>query len=125
MKRNYWVTTAVFFAASVVLVGCGGSGPASVVKSYFNAMNSGKYSEAIEYLTGGMKDLAKVDGGKGMSDEMTKNGTMSKLEIVSEEVRGEGATVKVRIHFKNGDVEDSPPISLIKQDGKWKITMGM
>lgn len=114
---------AVLIAASVIMAGCfGGSGPTAAVKGWFNAMNEGKLQDAVGYLSGGLKEMSKMDGGKSMSDEMTKQGTMTKLEIVSEEVRGEGATVKTRVHFKDGSVEDQT-ITLVQEDGKWKVTM--
>jgi hypothetical protein len=123
MKRNRLMVSAVLLlAVGLVLSGCGGGGPTGTVKAWFNAMNAGKYSEAVEYLGSGLAELGKIDGGKSMSDDFTNSGTMTKLEVISEEVRGEGATVKVRVHFKDGGVEDQT-ISLVKQDGDWKITM--
>jgi len=123
MKRNLLMVNGVLMlGAALLLSGCGGGGPSGTVKAWFNAMNDAKYSEAIEYLGAGLVEVGKIDGGKSMSDEMTHQGTMTKLEIVSEEVRGEGATVKVRVHFKDGGVEDQD-VSLVKKDGKWKVTM--
>ncbi len=106
----------------VALAGCGGGGPEGTVKGWFNSMNAGKHSDAMTYLTPALKEFANMDGGKSMSDEMTRNGTMTKIEIVSTEVRGEGATVKARAHYKDGGVEDHD-VSLVKQEGKWKVTM--
>lgn len=123
MNRNKWlVGAAMVMAASLALVGCGGGGPDGTVKGWFGAMNAGKHSEAIKFLTPALAEMANMDGGKSMSDEMTHSGTMTKCEIVSSEVRGEGATVKARIHFKDGGVEDQT-VSLVKQDGKWKVTI--
>lgn len=124
MKIKRWMNSAMMAAAmSMLLVACGGGGPDGAVKGWYNAMNAGKHSEAIKYLAPAMAEFAKMDGGKSMSDEMTHNGTMTKVEIVSSDVRGEGAEIKARIHFKDGGVEDQD-ISLVKQDGDWKITLG-
>lgn len=124
MNRKKWLVGATLvMAASLVLVGCGGGGPDGAVKGYYNAMNAGKYAEAIEYLGPAIAEFAKFDGGKSMSDEMTNNGTMTKVEILESNIRGEGAEVKARIHFKDGGVRDEN-ISLVKQEGKWKITGG-
>ncbi len=124
MKRNRLMVSAVLLlAVGLVLSGClGGGGPTGTVKAWFNAMNAGKYSDAIKFLGPGLAEYGKLDGGKSMSDEMTHSGTMTKLEIISEEVRGEGATVKARVHFKDGGVQDQE-VSLVKQDGKWKVTI--
>lgn len=119
-KRLIGIGMAV--ALSVALVGCGGGGPAGAVQGYYKAMNSGKYADALSYLTPTMADFAKFDGGKTMSDEMTHNGTMTKVEILETNVRGEGAEIKARIHFKDGSVDDQN-ISLVKQEGKWKVTI--
>jgi len=124
MKRNRWVRGAVLVCAmGLALVGCGGGSPDAAVKGWYKAMNAGKHSDAIKYLGPAMAEFAKMDGGKTISDEMTHNGTMTKVEILSTDIRGEGAEVKARIHFKDDSVEDQD-ISLVKQDGDWKITMG-
>jgi hypothetical protein len=121
MKKNTWlVGIGMAMALSVALVGCGGGSPGGAVKDYYNAMNSGKYADAITYLGPAMAEMAKFDGGKMMSDEMTHNGTMTKVEILETNVRGEGAEIKARIHFKDSSVNDTN-ISLVKQDGDWKI----
>ena len=107
---------------AVAVAGCGGGGPSGTVEAWFDAMNAGKYSDSIEYLGPGLAEMGKFDGGKSMADEMTHQGTMTKLDIISEEVRGEGATVKIRVHYKDGGVEDQD-VSLVKADGRWKVTM--
>jgi hypothetical protein len=124
MVSKRWMNGIVLACAmGLALVGCGGGGPEGAVKGWYKAMNAGKHSDAIKYLGPAMAEFAKMDGGKAMSDEMTHNGTMTKLEILSTEVRGEGAEVKARIHFKDDSVEDQN-ISLVKQDGDWKVTLG-
>ncbi len=120
LSKRMMVGAMLACAMSVALVGCGGGGPDGTVKAYYNAMNAGKYTDAIEYLGATMAEIAKFDGGKTMSDESTHNGTMTKVEILESSERGEGAKVKARIHFKDGAVEDHD-FDLVKQDGKWKI----
>jgi len=115
---------AVVVVMSVALAACGGSGPSATVKSLNNAMNNAKYSEMEQYLSKGIVEMSKQAGGgamKEMADGMTHNGTQTKFEVLSEEIRGEGATVKIRSTFKDGGVEDAE-ISLVKEDGKWKMT---
>lgn len=118
--KKWFGAMGMAVAMSVALVGCGGGGPEGAVKGYFNAMNAGKYSDAIKYLGPAMAEFAKMDGGKAMSDEMTHNGTMTKVEILETSPRGEGADVKYRVHFKDDSVQDGS-FSLVKQDGDWKI----
>ncbi len=116
--------TVMLFAVSVMLAGCGGSGPSATVKKLNTAMNNAKYSEMEQYLAKGVLEMSKQAGGdamKQMADGMTQNGTQTKFEVLSEEIRGEGATVKIRATFKDGSVEDAD-VSLVKEDGKWKMT---
>jgi hypothetical protein len=115
------------------LAGCGitilEKSPAEVVKSAYTAGNQGRYSEAESYLSTEAEaavksQLGAMGGGvKGVWDHNTRNGTIDRIEILSEEVRGEGATVHFRLHFKDGNTkEDGEP--LIKEKGHWKITIG-
>jgi hypothetical protein len=123
MRVNRHVVGLACVALCALVAGCGGGGgPEGAVKGWFKAMNAGKHADAMKFLTPALAEMANMDGGKGMSDEMTHNGTMTKIEIVSTEVRGEGATVKVRVHFKDGGVEDQEH-SVVKQDGAWKVTI--
>ena len=93
------------------------------------AANEGNYTEAGEYLSsevhssmeGGLGALA--GGMKGIWDDTTREGTIERIEVLGETVRGEGAEVRFRIHYKSGEaVDEEEP--LIKQDGKWKIALG-
>lgn len=122
LSRRMMIGAMLMSTISLALVGCGGGGPEGTVKKWFNAMNEGKHSEAVKYLAPALAEFAKMDGGKAMSDDMTNSGTMSKLEIVSSEVRGEGATVNARVHYKDGGVEDQT-VTLVKIDGDWKVTL--
>jgi len=103
--------------------------PSEVVIAAFMAANQGIYSEAEKYLSSAVINAVKTGWGndagglKGIWDRVTRNGTMDRIEILKEEIRGEGATVYFRIHFKDGATknEDEP---LIKENGQWKITLG-
>jgi hypothetical protein len=103
----------------------GQKSPSQVVVAAYMAANEGKYSEAEKYLSshlinaikGGLGALA--GGMKGFWDYKTRKGTIQTIEILKEEVRGEGATVYFRIHFKDGNTEDAHE-SLIKEGGQGK-----
>ncbi len=114
------------------LVGCGkigGLSPADVVKAAYMDANAGRYSDAEKHLSseviaamkGGLGALA--GGMKGVWDKSTRNGTIERVEILGEEIRGEGATVRFRLHFKDGETKDYDE-PLIKENGKWKISAG-
>lgn len=123
---------AILITGFIFFGGCdsiGQKSPSEVVKAAYMAANEGKYSEAEKYLSsevitamkGGLGALA--GGMKGAWDKTTRNGTIEKIEIIDEGVRGESATVKFRIHFKDGKTKDDDE-PLIKENGQWKITIG-
>ncbi len=119
---------AIGIAIFMFTSGCdsiGQKSPSEVVIAAYMAANEGKYSEVKKYMSSevinAMAGLGALAGGwKAVWDKITRNGTIQRIEILKEEMRGEGATVYFRIHFKDGKtkVDDKP---LIKEDGQWKI----
>jgi hypothetical protein len=111
----------------LVPIACAGSSPSDAVKKCAMLANEGKYSEASKYLS---KDainflqspsVVAMGGMKGFMDRNTKNGTITKIEVIKEEVRGEAATDYTNTYYKDGEVERNEETHLIKEDGKWKI----
>jgi len=102
--------------------------PGDVVKAFYLAANEGKYSEAEQMLSEDAGrairgDLGQLAGGfKKICDQDTKNGTILRVEISKEEIRGEGASVVANIFFKDGSTKDNDKSSLIKEKGSWKLT---
>lgn len=106
--------------------GLGSKTPSEVVKAFYAAANEGKYPEAEKYLSAetikGMEGLgSRAAGEKFMLDEMTKNGTIEKDEILQEQIQGETATVTHKVQFKDGSIKDGKE-TLIKESGEWKVT---
>lgn len=120
-----------FFLILLMSASCGldSRSPAEVVESAYMAANAGEYSKANEYLSAEARSAAEgalgalVGGTKGIWDKMTRNGEIDRIEILEEKIRGEGAEVRFKIHFKDGRTKDDDE-PLIKEDGKWKITVG-
>ena len=104
--------------------------PGDVVKAYNLACNEGRYSDVKALFSEGGKklldsDLAQLAGGiKGICDKDTQNGTVTKVDIVSQNIRGEGATVIANIFYKDGSTRNNDKTSLILENGSWKITGG-
>src|SRR5450759_772627 len=79
---------------------------------FYLASNEGRYSEAEQMLSEDAKraikgDLGQLAGGfKSICDKNTRDGTITRVDIQKEEVRGEGATVVVKISFKDGTSKD-------------------
>jgi hypothetical protein len=134
MKHAILYGAAIAIAA--LLAGCGGvaspfqKSPGDVVKAFYQAANDGKYSEAQQLLSEDAQraikgDLGQLAGGfKKVCDENTRGGTIARIDVQKEEVRGEGATVVVKVWFKDGSAKDGDRNSLIKEKGAWKLTIG-
>jgi hypothetical protein len=114
----------------VVASGCGkGNSPTNVVTRFYTLANEGKYTEAKTLLS--KEAAAAVDGElgqlvggfKGICDKNTKNGTITSIDPVSEEIRGEGATVTVTIHYKDGSAKQNDKSGLVRQNGKWLLAL--
>lgn len=69
-----------------------------------------------------MDNFGNVAGGfEKIMDEQTNNCTVSKVDIVSEEINGDKATVKAKLTYKNGTSKETGAVNLVKEDGIWKI----
>lgn len=114
-------------AASLFLFTACSDSPSDVVQNFCDAMAEADFAAAKEYATGNARkealkmseDLEKLSDKfqEKMKEEFKKEmgERLSKLEILSEDIDGENATVKVMI---DGDEET---IKLKKVDGEWKI----
>src|SRR5580765_540007 len=89
--------TASLAVIAILFSGCshvGKKSPPDVVRAFFAAANSGKYAEAEGYLTSSMKPIIGLAGGiKKVVDDDTRNGTLTSVEILKVDTRGEGAKV--------------------------------
>ena len=131
-RKSYILVAAIGIALFVITSGCNSIGqksPSEVVVAAYMAGNEGAYSEAEKYVSSEVISAMKsglgalVGGLKGYWDETTRNGTIQKIEILTEKVRGEGANVSFRIHFKDKIIKYDHEL-LIKEGGQWKISMG-
>ena|ERR1039457_6684721 len=121
---------------TALLAGCGHlaspfqKSPGEIVKSFYQAANEGKYSDAEQLLGEDADkavkgDLGQLAGGfKHVCDLSTKDGTIVRVDIVKEDIRGEGATVVAKITYKDGSTKNDDKTELIKEKGSWKITLG-
>ena len=102
--------------------------PSEVVKHVYFACNDGKYSEAESLFSVDVQkmlhgELGTASGGlKSECEKATHRGTLAQVEILSETIKGEGATVIANIHFKDGSQKKNDENSLIKENGAWKVT---
>ncbi len=101
------------------------STPTEVVKAFYSACNDGQYSKAEKLATKESIDYLKATFAlagslKGYCDQITEEGTLVRLEIIGEKVRGEGARVTYNFHFKGGRSEPGEE-SLVKTDAGWRL----
>lgn len=102
--------------------------PGDTVRSLYTACNDARYSEVEPLFTENLRTMFKspqavASGGvKKACDRMSHSGTIAKIEIMKEEVRGEGAVVTANISFKDGPPLEGDRTDLIKEGGSWRIT---
>ncbi len=133
MKRLPAVCALLIMCAS--FISCKGTSPfqkspGEVVKAYNIACNEGRYSDVqamfskdVQKMIAG--DLGQLAGGiKGVCDKDTRGGMVTNVDIVSQEIRGEGATVTATISFKDGSKKNNDRTEFILESGSWKIAAG-
>ncbi|MGF1449541.1 MAG: DUF4878 domain-containing protein [Opitutales bacterium] len=109
MKR---LLLAALCSLTLLLVGCGPS-PSSVVEDFVDAANEGDWTKAQTLSTGQANSLISMLSGFAQEP---KPGDKVEIEIVSEAIDGDSATVVV----KDQDGKEAT-IGLIKVDGDWKV----
>jgi hypothetical protein len=133
MKRTHSsLPLAILILASLSIIGCMPSqkSPGDVVKAYYDAANEGEFSEWKETISEATRSalkrhLGQLSGGiKGACDRKSRNGSIMRVDITKEVIRGEGATVTANIAFKDGSTKYNDKTHLIKEKGSWKIALG-
>ena len=125
LKKSSGPCLVVVLLAMVGLSGCESSTssktstPSNHVKSVWEAGNAGNYSEATAGFSSQMS--AALENTAQFWNNVTRKGTITKVEIEQEEVRGDGATVWYSLYFKDGQ-KKSRADTLIKEGGRWKIS---
>lgn len=120
MRKSIYVSCTILVALMVFFSGCGKIGqksPAETVKAFYMAANGAKYSEGKKYVTA--EAFCWFGDIQVMMDHVSRNGKIKKIEILKEEIRGEGAKVEFILHFEKDKEKES--LDLIKEDGVWKI----
>ena len=96
--------------------------PSETVKSFIMAANAAEYSEARKFLTSSSSKnfdniiVTAFGGFNNFCDDFTKDGSVDKVEIISEESRGEKSSVDYIIYYKTGE-KDNDRCNLILEDG--------
>jgi len=109
---------------------CGPSSPSDVAISTINNIQSGNTDDVIAALSFDGKELSEEDITKfkaaleSGSADMKKKGGIKSLEVINETINDDGseAEIELKTIFENGE-EDTEPLTLVKEDGVWKIAM--
>jgi hypothetical protein len=133
MKRtNSSFPLAILILASFSFNGCAPSqkSPGDVVMAYYCAANEGEFSAWKETISEATistlkRHLGQLGGGiTGACDRKSRSGSIIRVDITKEEIRGEGVTVTANIAFKDGSTKNNDKTNLIKEKGSWKIALG-
>ena len=129
MKRKICLWCILGASLWVLFSGCGiemAKTPTETVKAFYRAANRGRYSEIEKYLSPdalkGMRAMVLLAGREEAIDELTRQRTIKKIEILKEEVQGEEVTVNFVLHFRDGNTHKES-LTLIKEKGMWKLKM--
>ena len=122
--RNFFLTLTLMLFTVAAFVSCSDdSTPSGVVKTYFSALKSGDYAKAVSctntpeaYAENKAKSYEKRMSHDNPNTELIKKG---KLEIVSEEINDDRASVQYSFSIEEMKIGQELQLDLI--DGKWKI----
>lgn len=122
--RNFFLTLTLMLFTVAAFVSCSNdSTPSGVVKTYFSALKSGDYAKAVSctntpeaYAENKAKSYEKRMSHDNPNTELIKKG---KLEIVSEEINDDRASVQYSFSIEKMKIGQELQLDLI--DGKWKI----
>lgn len=121
--RKEWLALLV---APLVLVGCGGS-PEDSVKDFYRSVEKGEISKAKGHLSkqiAGMLGEQKLTASLGQ--ESTKIAECGGIKDIDVQLKGEGEVRAgtAKITYKGSCPEKEEKVSLVKEDGKWTISLG-
>lgn len=122
MKRKLVLSAALLWI--VLAWACAGSSPSSAVKAFYGAIGDGKTDDAVGLLSQQtIKTLGKEKLRTGLqeaSQQMMAKGGLKELEITSEQVKGDVATVTALLKYGNGS-QETEKIQLVKEMGGWRL----
>ena len=101
--------------------------PEAVTKSFFLAMMRFNFDEAIKYAS--KETIIKLNEARTMIESTDKKDIekmkdaikLNKIEVISSEISEDGNSATVQIKISVQDKENIMPVSLTKEDGKWKV----
>ena len=124
--RARWLCLIVIGITTIACARSAAKSPAEIVRVTFEAANAGHYEEAEKHLT--VKALAQINGLMArlagghikLWDGWTKDRSITRIEVLKEDVHGSEATVYYRFYFRDGTSRDDDD-SLALEGGEWKF----
>ena len=126
MHRLHSLSCSLAFFSCLVVAGCSssgtGSGPGRTVERFHRAVESGDVTAITNFLH---PDIVSALGQERLeslmrlkSDEFSRREGLQSIEILSEEIDGTTAKVKVRVTLGNDETAVSD-MALTQDDGRW------
>lgn len=101
--------------------------PTEVVTAYYRALNEGDGGTATRLQSSASLALVTLwpppagDGARDpVMDQVTRNGTIMRIEILDERHMGDRAWVDVRLHYEDGSSQKYNA-GVVQEDGEWKV----
>ena len=114
--------------AVLAVVGCGKAGPADTVEHFYRHVEAGEIDAAADLFSDQITALINREKLKtGLAEqtrEMKEKGGIASFEVLSEEITGQVADVRIRVVYGNGETEQQD-IHLTEIDGVWKLAPEM
>lgn len=124
MKRFFTLLAPLLFVYAVACSG-GGNGPGDVVEDFNTAIAAGDSEAMLEHLEPTAREAFEPKAGMIVSlaaQQAERRGGFDGVEIVSEEIDGDNATVTYRTSFGDGTSEEQTA-NLRRVDGVWYMAM--
>jgi len=102
------------------------SGPGGAVQRFYRNLNDGDYATAKALYNAEARallddpDFSSEEGFRTWARQHTREGTISKVDILTVDTAGEEARVEYRILFEDGSAETGE-VTATLEDGEWKL----
>lgn len=122
MKKLFLAILSIMF-----LVACGGNKPEDIAKNFIEYTAKGDIEKMMTYLEIPDKEKEMAKGKLTMlsadfASKVEKNGGLNKVEVISSDIEGDYARVKLKMSLKNGSSKEEN-IRLYKKNDKWFIKL--
>ena len=128
MTTSPRVFSILFVFAALLVAGCGAAGPADAVEDFYYHVEAGEIDAAAELFSDQITALISREKLKTALAEQTREmkdkGGIKSFEVLSEDITGEVADVRIRVEYGNGESEEQD-IHLTEIDGQWKLAPDM